>query len=58
MDYIVKYFEGRDGVKWYRCTICGYVIRGFAKECPLCQGKGRIKFDEERSDNSDSERNG
>lgn len=56
MEDIVLYYTGKDGVNWYRCTKCGYLIRNTAKECPVCQGKGRMKNEEERSDNDDSEK--
>lgn len=54
MKDFVLYHKGNDGVLWYRCTACGYLVRGKATECPVCQGKGRMKSEEERSENNDS----
>lgn len=58
MENFILYHKSNDGVTWYRCTACGYLVRGQARECPVCQGKGRMKNEEERSDKSDSESNG
>lgn len=58
MDNFIFYYKGIDGVEWYRCTACGYLVRGKAIQCPVCQGKGRMKNEEERSDNDDSKSNG
>lgn len=38
MDSHVLYTVGKDGVKWYRCTNCGYLTRGKPQECPVCKG--------------------
>lgn len=56
MEDFVLYYHGMDGVKWYRCTKCGYLVRGKAKECPVCQGKGRMKSEEERSESNGSKK--
>lgn len=42
----VMYMVGKDGVKWYRCTNCGYLTRGKPQECPVCNGRQIKRGDE------------
>lgn len=51
MEDFTVYHKGRDGVIWYRCTACGYLTRGKPRRCPVCEGKGRMKSEEDRNDN-------
>lgn len=38
MEKFVLY-DSKNGVNWYRCTICGALARGKPDICPICYSK-------------------
>ncbi|MBR1823294.1 MAG: hypothetical protein IJ779_03555 [Ruminococcus sp.] len=46
-EKFVFFFQGRDGVKWYRCKNCGALQRGKPpKQCPVCNDIPIIRSEE------------
>lgn len=48
MEKYSLFFEGRDGVKWYRCKNCGYITRGKPQVCPVCRDKKIVRENDKK----------